>query len=143
MRRTHGGFNLLEVSIAAFIFATVAIALLGVWAMQVRRLEKSRHHLVATMLAEAMVEQTMDDGYERTQVTKPDEPVEAPVEMETEAKSPTGAWSKIPVTYQTSKTVEELGGKGDKLKKVVVEVTWEDSSGGGKISLITYLAAVF
>lgn len=111
--------------------------------MQVRRLEKSRHHLVATMLAEAMVEQTMDDGYERTQITKPDEPVVAPVEMETEVKSPSGAWSVIPVTYQTSKTVEVLGGKTDKLKKVVVNVSWEDSSGGGKISLTTYLAAVF
>lgn len=129
-------------AIAGFIFATVTVAFLGVWGMQVRRLEKSRHHLVATMLAEALVETAMEDGFERTPETDPDEIEPQPVTMETEIKSPMGEWSVIPVVYQTTKVVKTIGEKDDKLKKVEVTVTWEDSAGGGKISLVTYLAGV-
>lgn len=111
--------------------------------MQVRRLEKSRHHLVATMLAESIVEESMQDGFERTALTIPDEIEVVPVTMETDFKSPTGEWSVIPVVYSVTKSVIAIGEKDDKLKKVEVSVTWTDSAGGGKITLITYLAGVF
>lgn len=110
--------------------------------MQVRRLEKSRHHLVATMLAESLVEAAMEEGFERTPETDPDKIEVQEVTMNTATKSPTGEWGDIPVLYKTTQFVTAIGEKDDKLKKVEVIVSWEDSAGGGKISLVTYLAGV-
>jgi Tfp pilus assembly protein PilV len=137
------GFNLLEVAIAGFIFATISVAFMGVWGMQVRAVEKSRHSLVATMLAEELIEQAMDDGFERTALSKPDDKPLDTIEMETEHRGPGGNWSTIPVTYYPERAVTDIGTDEDRLKKVEVTVKWEDSSGGGSIKLVTYLAGVF
>ena len=58
--------------------------------MQARGLEKSRHNLVATMLAEQMVEEAMAAGYERAKDQEP-----TPIDMEIESRDKSGAWSTI------------------------------------------------
>lgn len=137
------GFNLLEVVIASFLFSTIAVAFLGVWGMQARGLEKSRHNLVATMLAEQLVEETMAEGYELTPVSKEGESDTSEIVMETESRTKTGEWVKIPVKYSTERTVALIGEEEDKLKQVVVRVTWEDTTKNGEVVLVTYLAGVF
>ena len=135
---------MLEVAIAGFLFATVSVAFLGVWGMQVRSFEKSRHHLVATAIAEDLVEQAMEAGFERTPVTLPgDDPALPPIDMITEHKGPDGEWSEVTVWYEAAKQVEEIGTPDDKLERVTVEVSWKDSAGGGTIKLVTYLAGVY
>ena len=141
--KKHSGFNLLEVVIGAFLFSTISIAFLGVWGMQARGLEKSRHSLVATMLAEQMVEEAMTEGYERAKVTE-GEPETDTIDMATESRDRTGEWSEIKVTYSTEKTVSVIGDPDDdKLKLVTVKVRWEDTTRNGEVVLVTYLAGVF
>ena len=141
--KSRSGFNLLEVVIGAFLFSTIAVAFLGVWGMQARGLEKSRHSLVATMLAEQMVEEAMAEGYERAKITEGD-PETGEIEMATESRSKSGEWSTIPVRYTTEKTVTVIGDPDeDKLKLVTVKVNWEDTTKTGEVVLVTYLAGVF
>lgn len=144
------GFNLLEVVIAAFIFSVSAIAFIGVWGMQVRGLEKSRHTLVATFLAEEIVEQAMADGYERTApTTMPLD--EVPYDIDTESLNPTtGVWERHSVTYVTTMQVTEIDGEDpntdiddDKVKQILVRVTWEDTTKTGEIVLETFVAGTF
>lgn len=138
------GFNLLEVVIAAFLFSVVSISFLGVWGMQVRGLEKSRHVMVATFLAEQMIEESMSGGYERSKITKPDEgPEVEPIVMTTETRNPSNPnqWDEIEVTYTTSREVRPfLDPDVDKVKQVIVKVKWEDTTKTGEVVLETFLA---
>ncbi len=138
------GFNLLEVTIAAFLFSVVSIAFLGVWGMQVRGLEKSRHVMVATFLAEQMIEESMAGGYERSKLTKPDEgPEIEPIVMTTEMRNPSdpNQWDQIEVTYTTSREVRAIMDPTvDKVKQIIVKVKWEDTTKQGEVVLETFLA---
>ena len=142
-RHRVSGFNLLEVVMASFLFSTLAVAFLGVWGMQVRATEKSRHKLVATLLAEQLAEEAMTKGYELMRKTEgPPEPLTIP--METESRGANGEWTSIPVTYTATTTVKEINdGPDDRLKQVIIEVTWSDSTQTGKVELETYLAGTF
>ena len=122
---------------AGFIFSAVSVAFLGVWGLQIRSLEKSRHNLVGTMLAEQYIEQAMESGYERVG----DDTDDIPMELETRGAD--GTWTTIPVAYHVVVDEEQVGPEEDKLKKVEVTVTWEDSTKNGRIKLVTYLAGVF
>jgi len=122
---------------AGFIFSAVSVAFLGVWGLQIRSLEKSRHNLVGTMLAEQYIEQAMESGYERVRDDTDD------ITMELETRGADGTWTTIPVAYQVVVDEEQVGPDEDKLKKVEVTVTWEDSTKTGRIKLVTYLAGVF
>lgn len=143
-RKLHSGFNLLEVIIASFIFSVVSIAFLGVWGQQVRAMEKSRHVMVATFLAEQLVEETMAGGYQQAKLTDPSEGAEAkPITMITMTKNHSNPdqWDEIEVTYNTTREVLVYGDpKIDKLKQVIVRVTWEDSTKTGEVVLETFLA---
>lgn len=110
--------------------------------MQARGLEKSRHSLVATMLAEQMVEEAMAEGYELVKITEGESEPKV-IEMATESRSGTGEWVEIKAKYTTSRTVKAIGEEDDKLKLVTVKVTWEDSTKNGEVVLVTYLAGVF
>lgn len=140
------GFNLLEVVIAAFIFSAVSISFVGVWGQQVRALEKSRHVMVATFLAEQLIEESMANGYERSRVTEPpvgEGPEEIIIPMITETRDPRNHdnWIEAPVTYTATREVLQIGDPDDdRLKQVVVTVTWEDSTKTGEIVLETFLA---
>lgn len=138
------GFNLLEVVIAAFIFSVSAIAFLGIWGLQARSVEKSRHKLVATLLAEQLAEDSLEAGYERTRLTEDgEEPENNDIPIITETKDPMGDWSTTEVLYHWEKRVSNIGGEDDRLKKVEISVTWQDSTKAGEVKLVTYLAGVF
>lgn len=144
--RNRRGFNLLEVMIAAFLFSVVAVAFLGVWGQQVRGLEKSRHVLVATFLAEELIEESMAGGYPRAKLTKPgEEPETQEIIMATETRSPTNPdeWNEIPVTYTATREVYEhpdLDPSVNKVKQIIVKVKWEDTTKTGEVVLETFLA---
>lgn len=140
-----GGFNLLEVTIAAFIFSAVSVSFLGVWGQQVRALEKSRHLLTATFLAEEMIEEAMAKGY--AQLKADEGPQDIPVnEVFHYSRSPNGTWEEMQVTYSGSREVRTYSDPlssdpdDDKLKQVIVTVKWEDSTKNGEIKLETFLA---
>ena len=139
-----GGFNLLEVVIASFIFSVTAVAFLGIWGLQARSVEKSRHKLVATLLAEQLAEDSLEAGYERTRLTEPGkEPENKDIPIITEVRDPQGNWTTSEVFYHWEKRVTEIGGEDDRLKKVEISVTWQDSTKTGEVKLVTYLAGVF
>ena len=143
IHKSNGAFNLLEVVIASFLFSIISVAFLGVWGMQVRAAEKSRHNLVATLLAEQMIEEVMEQGYELTKVSTGTDPVLEPILIEMELQGADGAWGKVNVAYQPHVEVVEFGAGSDKLKQVTVRVSWEDTTKTGEVVLETYLAGVF
>lgn len=138
------GFNLLEVVVAAFIFSVVSIAFLGVWGQQVRAMEKSRHLMVATFLAEQLIEESRAGGYLQAKLTEESEgPEIEPIIMTTETRnhSDPNVWDAIEVTYTTSREVRQFGDPdNDKLKQVIVKVSWEDTTKTGEVVLETFLA---
>lgn len=138
------GFNLLEVTIAAFIFSVVSISFIGVWGQQVRALEKSRHVLVATFLAEELIEESMAKGYEQSKLTEEDEgPEEIPIVLthETRDLSDPEKWNEMEVEYTATREIRTfLDPDVDKLKQVIVRVTWEDTTKTGEVVLETFLA---
>ena len=147
----RGGFNLLEVTVAAFIFSVVAISFLGVWGQQVRALEKSRHVMVATFLAEELIEESMAKGYAQTKVTDPADPTSSqldPIEMSHYNRDPHGEWQEMKMFYSATREVKEykdpdpkaIDPDNDKLKQVIVTVKWEDTTKTGEVVLETFLA---
>ncbi|GMU54402.1 MAG: hypothetical protein AMXMBFR33_35480 [Candidatus Xenobia bacterium] len=62
--RLRGGHSLLEAIVAASIFAVVALALTGVWAMYYSALGKSANTLAANHLARTVVEGALAQGYD-------------------------------------------------------------------------------
>lgn len=147
----RGGFNLLEVTVAAFIFSVVAISFVGVWGQQVRALEKSRHVMVATFLAEELIEESMTKGYEQSKVTDPADPTTSeldPIEMSHYNRDPQGVWQEMKVFYTATRVVKEYKDPDpsatdpdkDKIKQVIVTVKWEDTTKTGEVVLETFLA---
>lgn len=144
-RHNPRGFNLLEVIIAAFIFSAVAISFLGVWGQQVRASEKSRHLMVATFLAEELIEESMLRGYEQMKLTDTEAGLaELPpftlYHYVRDPKSPT-EWIEMAVNYTATREVKQyLDPDDDKLKQVIVRVKWEDTTKQGEVVLETFLA---
>lgn len=143
------GFNLLEVTVAAFIFSVVAISFVGVWGQQVRALEKSRHIMVATFLAEELIEESMAKGYEQSKLTDPADPTTMeldPIEMFHYSRDPQGQWQEMKVYYTATREVKVFNDPitanpdDDKLKQVIVKVTWQDTTKNGEVVLETFLA---
>lgn len=143
-RQRSRGFNLLEVTIAAFIFSVVSISFIGVWGQQVRAMEKSRHVMVATFLAEELIEESMAKGYEQSKLTDPAEgPEEIPIVLTHEARDPSNRdqWNQMEVEYKATRLVRTYRDPDqDKLKQVIVKVTWEDTTKSGEVVLETFLA---
>lgn len=138
------GFNLLEVVIAAFIFSVVSISFVGVWGQQVRALEKSRHVMVATFLAEELIEESMSQGYERSKDSVTAGEIEADdILMTTETRNPRNPeqWDSVEVKYHYTREIKLIGDPDDdKLKQVIVRVSWVDTTKTGEVVLETYLA---
>jgi Tfp pilus assembly protein PilV len=146
-RREKWGFNLLEVTIAAFIFSTVSISFIGVWGQQVRALEKSRHLLVATLLAEEYISDSMAKGYEQSKADEgPEEIPLSDLNIFHEIRDPQGNWTEAKVNYYITREVftyvdpDTTNPDDDKLKQVVVRVKWEDTTKSGEVVLETFLA---
>ncbi len=140
----QGGFNLLEVIIASFIFAGISVSFLGVWGMQVRAVEKSRHLLVATYLAEQIMEEAISEGYEQLSVSEDGAEELEDIEIVNENRRKTGPadqWDEQIVLYRVTREVFEEGATSDdRLRRIVVRVTWDDTTKTGEVLLESFVA---
>ena len=92
----------------------------------------------------------MADGYPQAKLTDPSKgPEIEPIVMTTETRNPSNPshWDKIEVTYTTSREIRQyydpdIGDidRDDKLKQVIVKVSWEDTTKTGEVVLETFLA---
>lgn len=120
MRR---GFNLLEVILAVVIFSTATVGLTGVWMMHARSVAKSRNIMIATHLAEQLMETCVAQGWEVQPVPQSDatrimmKMVLNSVPLETEFR--------YEVTVRTENPTNVKIG----IKHVKVRVYWDDDTG--------------
>ena len=61
--RRRRGYNLLEVIIAAMIFSTALVLMIGLWGTYHSALTQAKNRLVAGSLARAVLEQRLASGY--------------------------------------------------------------------------------
>ncbi len=112
--------------------------------MQIRAVEKARHMLVASYLAEEIMETARSEGYERVPLTEEEGPIEQEIDLIHESRLTsrlTDEWTEIPVVYRTSLEAEQAGDPDeDRLKRVIVRVTWDDTTKSGEVVLESYLA---
>ncbi len=127
------GHNLLEAVLAAVIFATVAVALLGIWGMQFSALSKSRSMLVASFLVERTMEECLAAGFERVEDLFPQPPVPSLVTIRSRTRSgETIQQFQVEVLVNAHPT--------DPLRKtIVVTVRFTDKTGD---RTVTYHCAV-
>ena len=132
--RARGGFNLLEVVMATFMFSVIAIIFTGVWGQHMRAMEKSRHYLVGSHLAESLIEEKMARGYAAVQ----SETTNDSFQMLTRVKG-----VDINATYNYTVTVTDIGSSDDRKKAVLVRVYWdtEDTTQTGEVFLETVLGS--
>lgn len=132
--RARGGFNLLEVVFATFMFSFVAIVFTGVWGQHMRAMEKSRHFLVASHLAESLLERKIGAGYH---VVRPGVE-DLDLNMKTKIKS-----GVVNAVYHSTVTVTDIGGSEDNKRSVLVRVYWDenDTTKAGEVILETVLGS--
>lgn len=65
-RKPRLGYSLLELIVSGFIFATVSVALAGVYAYHYRAIGSSRMFLVAQFLARTRMEECIAAGYDKS-----------------------------------------------------------------------------
>ena len=121
MRPNFRGFNLLEVVLAGFLFATVTSALVGVWITYARATAAGRTMLVANHLAQNVMEQQLALGW-AAEPLPPD-----PERRFTLVQVVGGAES--PVDYFYHVDVEDTSEEGNvmalSLKRITVTVEWD------------------
>lgn len=122
------GHSLLEAILAAVLFSIVAVFLMGIWEMQFRGMLKSKETVVASFLAERVMEECVAAGFDRVELLYP-EKVELQVRSRTRAGERTASYSaSVRVTPHPS-DVEQ--------KFVSVTVTFRDSTGESKVAYHT------
>ncbi len=118
---------------AAFLFSVVSVGFAQVWVYHTRSIEKTRHFLVASHLAESLIERKMALGYSGTELG---------VEEDFTIMNTRQRGKDIEVRYDWTVTIEEIGGAEDKKRSVVVLVNWKDSTNDqGEIRLETIVAS--
>lgn len=126
------GFSLLEVNIAAFIFITVVILMIGVWALYHSALTKSKNMLSATSLARSVLEQRTSQGY-----TALDSLVGQPATVTTYVSHSQTRGRKQDVVFTaTFRVTENLA---EHFRRLTVQVDWEEDSGKKSINYETML----
>ncbi|MBI3927404.1 MAG: hypothetical protein HY319_17835 [Armatimonadetes bacterium] len=115
MKSPHktSGFNLLEVVVATLLFNLVVVFSIGLWATHARTLEKSRHRMVATFLAEQTMENALAEGFYGVKNG-----------ADTIAMKTTVHGTVTTVKYDYSVEVAETDDPN--LKSIVVKVKWPD-----------------
>ncbi len=121
MRPSFRGFNLLEVVLAGFLFATVTSSLVGVWITYARATAAGRTMLVANHLAQNVMEQQLALGW--AAVALPPDPDRKFTLVQVVGDS------EIPVDYFYSVEVEDTSEEGNvtalSLKRITVTVEWD------------------
>ena len=121
MRRGLRGFNLLEVVLAGFLFATVTSSLVGVWITYARATAAGRTMLVANHLAQNIMEQQLAMGWAA-------QPLPASPERKFTIVQVVGG-AESGVDYFYSVGVEDTSDPGNvmalSLKRITVTVEWD------------------
>lgn len=123
------GMNLLEMMIAITLFGGVVISLMGVWVIHTRAIEKSQDTLVASNIAEAVMEDQQGLAFKTEpipktliQVKRIINDVEVPVDY-----------------YYEVEVVDTSGPTGPDLKEVTVKVTWTEAGETKETRLVSYV----
>lgn len=135
---TKRGHSLLEAVLASMIFAVVAVLLMGVWDMQFRALSKSTEKVVASYLAERVMEDCIAAGY-RVMLGEGDYQPLYQVPVELRVRSRTRAGQKEAVYVATAKVERHVNFPTDPQIFVTVNVAYKDSSGPNSITYATAL----
>ena len=125
------GHNLLEVVIAAVIFCTVMIFLVGVWSLYHHALHKSRNRLGASALARLVMEEQLSKGYQGIATGTPS--ASGNVTSETSIRG-----RYIKVRYDWEFHAVDVG-LGNDFRRLTSAVYWTDDGGQQSMLYETYL----
>lgn len=123
------GMNLLEMMIAITLFGGVVISLMSCWVMHTKAIEKSQDTLVATNLAESIMEDQMGLAFKTEPIPKTLVQVNRFIDNNT---VPTDYYYEVQV-------VDTSGPTGPDLKEVTVIVTWQEGQETKETRLISYV----
>lgn len=98
----------------------VSVGLMGLWSNHARAMEKARHNIVASYLAEKVMEECLTAGYDRVDERASSSPVIHELVHKHRGES-------IPTRYQVVVTVVPNAG-GLQAKSVKVAVKWHDTT---------------
>jgi Tfp pilus assembly protein PilV len=116
------GLSMLEMIFAVTLFATIVVALMGVWAMHARAVGRARNTLLASHLGEKVMETCLAQGWQVQPVAPSDSTT---IEMTCLINDQT-----VITDFQYSVEVNDLGDGSDVgLKQVVVRVDWTEPDG--------------
>lgn len=111
---------MLEMIFAVTLFATVVVALMGVWAMHARAVGRARNTLLAGHLAERVMEQALSQGWQV-------KPIPASDATRMDMTSILNG-ERVVNSFQYSVDVDSLGNGTDiGLKQVRVVVKWTEA----------------
>jgi len=116
------GFTLIELLIVIALFAAGAVALLQIFSTSLYGGAENENTVVATALAQEKMEEICNEGY-------------ASIAGEPRAEVPDYAFFDREVIVDNSTPVSNM-------KRVTVNVYWNERSGDVKISLVTYVSNI-
>jgi len=108
-RRQRRGHNLLEAMLAAMLFATVVVGLLGLWEMQFQAMLKSKETAVASFVAEKIMEECVAAGFGKAKDLYSYKPSQVKVDSRTKSGTRTTVYRfEITVDSHPSSVDQEL-----------------------------------
>lgn len=128
--RAQRGFNLLEMIIAAMVFLTIVVALLGVWAQNAQMLQRDSNHLMASVIAQNVMESQLSLGFKAEPIAETDFDVTHFVD---------GKAAVAHFTYRVDVTDTSVGPNDVALKQCLVTVTWEENGNAKTLQLESML----
>lgn len=127
------GFNLLEVTLACFLFAVIVVFSVTVWASHARAIGKARYDMLGNFLASQKLEECIARGYSGVDgMITPPGGLQLGVRTTMRGKESTARY-----TYRID--VQPLPGAA-KLKSVHVLVQWQGLTGPREAHVETLLA---
>lgn len=124
------GLTLLEMVLAVTIFSVIVGALLGVWVMHARAVGHARNTLLATHLAESVLEAALAEGWQ-VQSIPPDPWTSFHVDCVLNGE-------KVGADFQYSLQVtRNTTARGSQLKLINVKVTWTEKDVEKEVNLDT------
>ena len=121
---------MLEMIIAVTIFAGIVVALMGVWAMHARAVAHSRGTLMATHLAERLVEEALSEGWMVS-------PKQSDFTTRYTAESLINGQKTTTVFDWTREVLPRSTPDGGRYKLLRVKVTWEEGGKNREVDLDT------
>lgn len=121
--------NLLEMMIAITLFGGVVISLMGVWVIHTKAVEKAQDTLVASNLAESIMEDQQGLAFKAEPIPKTLVQVNRYVDANT---YPTDYYYEVQV-------VDTSGPTGPDLKEITVIVTWKEGTEEKETRLVSFV----